>query len=43
MRIVNSGKVYRLMVELDRLRFVEQHADAHPFQSGEHADSVVIS
>jgi hypothetical protein len=42
-RVVDSGKMDALMIALDRLTFVKQHADAHLFQSGQHADRVVIS
>ena len=41
--VVDPGQMDAMIPTNDRLRFVEQHSDAHFFHAGHHADRIVVS
>jgi hypothetical protein len=43
MRIVDAGQVDRFTVARNGLALVEQHPDSHFFESGNHANGIVVS
>ena len=43
MGVVNASQIDRRAPMLDRLTFVEQHANPHRFEIGDHANGIVIA
>ena len=43
MGVVNAGQIDRCTPTLDRLTFIQQHANSHRFEIGNHANSIVIA
>ena len=43
MRIVDTGQIDALATPGDRFALVEQYANSHFFETGDHADGIVIA